>query len=144
MPPRGRGLWIVAGVLAGLLLHGVGGWWTPTGFAQSTNTTTTTTTTGSSVFNSPPDCGPVGSSGTSASITTTTTFGPETIFVGVNQSQSFFVAAGTMNIDTHTHTTTFFCVAAVPALPWPTLLGLGGVLSGLGMWRLRARRAGSR
>lgn len=41
------------------------------------------------------------------SVTTTTTFGPATILIGENQSQSFFVAAGSVNINTNTHTENF-------------------------------------
>ncbi len=46
--------------------------------------------------------------GTNTSVTTTTTFGPATILIGPDQSQTFFVAAGTLNINTNTHTQSFF------------------------------------
>lgn len=39
-----------------------------------------------------------------SSITITTTVGPNTILIGDNQSQTFFVAAGTTNINTNLHT----------------------------------------
>ena len=40
-------------------------------------------------------------------ISTTTVFGPATILIGENQSQTYFVAAGSVNINTHTHTSYF-------------------------------------
>ena len=46
--------------------------------------------------------------GSAASVTTTNTPGPATILVGPDQSITFFVAPGTSNFDTHTHTTSFF------------------------------------
>lgn len=46
--------------------------------------------------------------GTNTSVTTSTTFGPGTILIGPDQSQTFFVPAGTMNINTNTHTESFF------------------------------------
>ena len=42
------------------------------------------------------------------SVTTSTTFGPGTILIGEDQSETFFVAPGTMNINTNTHTERFF------------------------------------
>ena len=40
-------------------------------------------------------------------VTTTQTFGPATILIGDDQSQTFFVAAGTENFNTNTHYETF-------------------------------------
>lgn len=165
MHPRGRGLWVRGGVLAGLLLHGVAGWWTPAGLAQGgePDITTTNSTSSSTSFESPPVCSPVGSSRVVLTTTVDSTFGPSCIGIGdrdivdpspacggspaadppfdPSHGTAFVVVAGSLNINTHTHFETFQCIAAVPGLPWPALLGLGGMLSGLGMWRLRARRA---
>lgn len=44
---------------------------------------------------------------TETSVTTSTTFGPATILIGEDQSQTFFVAAGTVNFNTNTHTENF-------------------------------------
>ena len=41
------------------------------------------------------------------SVTTTTTIGPATILIGDDQSQTFFVPGGALNINTHTHTESF-------------------------------------
>jgi hypothetical protein len=49
----------------------------------------------------------------------------------------FLVLAGTTNINDNTNTETIQCVAAVPALPWPALIGTALAVSGLGAWRLR-------
>lgn len=46
--------------------------------------------------------------GSAQDITVTITFGPATILIGDNQSQTFFVAAGTVNANGNTHTETFF------------------------------------
>ena len=45
---------------------------------------------------------------TETSVTTTTAIGPGTILIGPNQSITFFVAAGTTNINTNTHTEYFY------------------------------------
>ena len=45
--------------------------------------------------------------GTQTTVTTDTTFGPATILIGEDQSVTFFVAPGTLNINTNTHTETF-------------------------------------
>ncbi len=45
---------------------------------------------------------------TETSVTTTTAIGPGTIMIGPDQSQTFFVAPGTTNINTNTHTQSFF------------------------------------
>jgi len=42
------------------------------------------------------------------SVTTTTTIGPGTILIGENQSETFFVAAGTVNLNINTHTESFY------------------------------------
>lgn len=44
---------------------------------------------------------------TETSVTTQTTIGPATILIGEEQSQTFFVAAGTININVNTHTESF-------------------------------------
>lgn len=41
-------------------------------------------------------------------VTTTLTFGPGVILIGPNQSQTFFVPAGTVNFNTNTHTEYFY------------------------------------
>jgi hypothetical protein len=157
MHPRGRGLWVGTGVLAGLLLHGVAGWGSLVALAQGSVTFTSSFTTSSS-FESPPAC-TVGSSRTVETATVQQTLGPLCIGIGnrdvVNPSPAcagvpaaaapsdpfhgtvFLNLAGTTNFNDNTNTETIQCVAAVPALPWPALLGLGGILSGLGVWRVR-------
>ena len=58
------------------------------------------------------------------------------------------VIAGTTNVNVNSHTQTFQCVTAVVAaapvpvtlLPWPTLLLLGNLVAGLGVWQLVRRR----
>ena len=132
--------WILAGALAGVILHGAAGWWGTTTFAQATNTTFTTSTTHHTTTQSPPACSPVGSSHTEESLTLTEAIGPTTILIGEDQSQTFFVPAGFTNINANTHTETFVCIPAVPALPPPALIGGGLILGGLGVWRLRRRR----
>jgi hypothetical protein len=96
--------------------------------------------------------------GAQQSVTTTTTFGPATILIGEDQSQTFFVAAGTMNINTNTHTETFvndlflttqaYGLLAVDARAIPTLsewaqLGMAAllVLGGLAALRRRSGQA---
>jgi hypothetical protein len=44
---------------------------------------------------------------TEATVTTTASLGPGTILIGDDQSQTFFVQAGTTNYNTNTHTETF-------------------------------------
>ncbi len=108
------------------------------------NTTTTTSTTNGTVFtfygpgggflSSPAvlaalqkaaAAGPsaVALNHTETSVTTTTTFGPATILIGDDQSQTFFVAAGTTNVNTNVHTQRFLDVnfsASSPAFAWVT------------------------
>jgi len=62
----------------------------------ASSTSTSEVDTGQNVFNR-----------NEVSVTTQTTFGPATILIGESQSQTFFVAAGTTNINTNTHTETF-------------------------------------
>ena len=92
------------------------------------------------------------------SVTTTTTFGPATILVGEDQSVPFIVDAGTLNINTNTHTQSFFdrlflttdtyltsqtyelvgYPQQVAAVPEPGTLGLIGLgLAGMALWRRR-------
>ncbi len=44
---------------------------------------------------------------TETSVSTSTSFGPTTILVGEDQTQTFFVPAGTTNVNINTHTETF-------------------------------------
>jgi hypothetical protein len=103
--------------------------------------------------------------GVNTSISTSTSFGPATILIGDDQSMSFFVPAGTENINTNTHTETFVnknfqatishralwqvtgllaAVANAPALSAIGLIGTAAGLVGLALWRLRRPRgAGS-
>jgi hypothetical protein len=129
------------GVAAVLLLHGVAGWWSLEGLAQGSLTITTSTSSSTS-FESPPVCSPVGSSRSVETITLEDTIGPGTIIVGNRDTGGTpaNVPAGTSNTNINTHTTTFQCVAAVPALPWPWIAGMGFVLSGLGVWTITRRR----
>ncbi|MBL8662449.1 MAG: hypothetical protein JNM29_06455, partial [Candidatus Odyssella sp.] len=53
----------------------------------------------------------------STTVTTTTTFGPATILIGPDQSQTFFVAAGTTNVNTNTHFARFYIVNVSPESP---------------------------
>lgn len=97
------------------------------------------------------------------SVTTTTAIGPATILIGEDQSQTFFVAAGTVNVNTNTHTEnfiddlfqatathnrtyqvdgTFACASAAPApaLSPIALLATALLLGSLGAWHLARRR----
>lgn len=97
--------------------------------------------------------------GINTSISSSTSFGPATILVGDDQSQSFFVAAGTQNVNTNTHTETFVnknfqqttdstwqvtgllaAAATTPALSPIGLIAVGAALVGLALWRLRRPR----
>lgn len=160
--PAGHGLWLYAGVVIALGLHTLAGHLETSLFAQTGNTSFTTSTTTSASVESPPTCGVIGSSREVQTIETTTRIGPACIGVGdrdvVNPSPAcggappaappvdpgrgtvFIVVAGTQNFNTHVHTETITCVAAVPAVPWPALAGLGGLLTGAGAWWLRRRR----
>ena len=137
---------IAVGVAAGLLLHGVAGWWSATALAQTTNSTITTSTSSGTSFESPPACSPVRSSRVVETVTLEGSVGPATIIIGNRDTGGtvFVVLAGWTNLNANTHTETFQCVAAgtaasVPALSWPALLGLAGILGALGAWQLSRR-----
>jgi hypothetical protein len=140
--PKKSSVWIAVGVAAGLLLHGVAGWWSLSALAQISNNTFTTSTSSSTGFESPPACTPVGSSRSAQTITLEDAIGPATIIVGNrdNGGTAFEVLAGTSNTNVNTHTATFQCVAAVPALPLPGLVGMGLALGGIGAWMISRRR----
>lgn len=107
------------------------------GAQGQTDTTATTSTTTHASAGCPPHV--------EISVTTSVTIGPATILVGENQSQVFFVAAGTTNVNTNTHTEIFVCVpAAVPALSSPALGALASLLSMLAVPALRTRRRANR
>ena len=76
---------------------------------------------------------------TETSATTTATLGPTTIFIGDDQTVTFFVAAGTTNFNTNTHTETFVCDAApIPTLSEWALIGMAGLLLAGGLLALRS------
>ena len=111
-----RWLWVAFGFAVGLFLHGVVGWWSVPGLAQfavgggsGTTTFTTSTTTSTTAVPARPDCPPGTVDHTETSVTTSTSLGPGTIFIGPNQSVPFFVAAGNDNFNTNVHTETFLC-----------------------------------
>ncbi|HVT58283.1 MAG TPA: hypothetical protein VHR45_07770 [Thermoanaerobaculia bacterium] len=138
-PQRSKAIWVCAGVLVGLLLHGGFGL-----LAQAIITHTTSTSSGTS-FESPPACSPVGSSRVVETVAIENTIGPATIIIGNRDTggEPFEVLAGTTNINVNTHRQTFQCVAAVAAVPVLSrsgILGLAGLLGGLGAWRLAGRR----
>ncbi len=95
---------------------------------------------------------------TEQTVTTTSSFGPGTILIGDDQSQTFFVAAGTENFNTNTHTESFFDQlfqttdtfqlkqqyglegdrSQAPIVPEPSsFILLGSGLLGLASWRRR-------
>lgn len=171
---------IAAGIVAGLVLHGVAGWWSPAALAAgsgATNSTITLSTSSHTSFESPPACGLVGSSRSVQTVTLEESIGGNDPITGLSTctiignrdnffptrpclpqdtqvslpsdpvtGRWFYVLAGWTNLNVNTHTETFQCVAAasasvaVPALPWPALLGLGNLLLGLGTWQLARRR----
>jgi hypothetical protein len=64
--------------------------------------------------------------------------------IGEDQSQSFFVAAGTTNLNTNTHTETFLDVcdaAAIPTLSEWAQIGMAALLMGGGLLALCKRSA---
>ena len=156
---RRRWGWI-AGVAVFLPL--AAGWNAPA-CGQGTGTTTFTTSTTASTTYAVPGGGtftvaecpftgsacPIGTTPqvnhTAVSVSTTTTTGPGTIFIGQCQSQPHVVPAGINNLNTNTHTQTFVdCLAAAPAAV-PTLSPLAFVaialfFGGLGAWHLSRRR----
>lgn len=82
---------------------------------QTTTTSTTHhTTTSSEVLPPAEPCTGASSEievgveeSTQETVTTTLSTGPSTVLVGEDQSEEFFVAAGTTNLNTNTHTETF-------------------------------------
>ena len=154
--------------LVGLVLCGVTGLWSAAALAGSSTSTITLSTSSHTSFESPPACGPVGSSRSVQAVTLEDTVGPGTIIIGNRDNviptppggcldtqvllpaDEFFgrcyrVLAGSTNLNVNTHTETFQCVAAagpvpVPLLPWPALLLLGNLVAGLGAWQLARRR----
>lgn len=127
---------------AAALLCGVIGWWsTPTGAQGGSGTTTftTSTTRHTTVVACPP-----GFAHEEISVSTTQSLGPGTIFIGENQSETFFVAAGTTNFNTNTHTETFVCALAaapIPTLSTWALMALVALMVAGGLLALRRRPA---
>ena len=86
--------------------------------------------------------------GVTTSVTNSTAIGPGTILVGACMSQSFFVPAGTLNLNTNTHTEYFVnCLAQAPEAPRvipvlsPTaIVVLGVLLAAGGILAVRRRR----
>src|SRR5690606_22224340 len=139
-------------------LHAIAGWGAAPGLAQVSNVTTTQSTTSSSSVESPPSCAEIGTSRVVETITLTTHAGPMCIGIGnrdvanptpvcgdVTQAPppsdpgfgtTHIVPFGSTTTNFNTHTETIQCVAPVPALPLPLLVGLGGALTGLGLWRV--------
>lgn len=98
--------------------------------------TATTSTTHHTTHSTAADC----VAHTETSITTTTTFGPATIMIGEDQSQAFFVAAGTLNVSTNTHTEPFVCDATpIPTLSEWAQIGMVALLLGGGLLALRKK-----
>lgn len=156
-------LWPGLGLVAAVALHAVAGWGVAPGFAQGVpNSTHTESTTSTTSFESPPDCSVIGSSRQVQTITTALTVGPGCIGIGNRDLANpapdcqglppaaapvdpgfgtvALVPFGSSNLNVNVHTETIQCIAAVPVLPWPALLGLGGALGGLGLWSFRHRR----
>lgn len=94
---------------------------------------------------------------TEQSVTTTAAFGPTSILIGDEQSQTFFVAAGTVNYNTNTHTQTFMndlyrttdsyellgqaqAPAAIPTLSEWAQIGMADLLVGGGLLAIRRTR----
>lgn len=148
------------GLTLAVALHVIAGWGAATGSAQPvSNTTTTVSSTSSTSFESPPACTSVGASRQVQTVTFTVTGGPACIGIGnrdiANPAPAcagfqpaappvhpafgtvYLVPPGSVNSNANTHTETIGCVAAVPALPVPLFVGLGGALAGLGLWRMR-------
>lgn len=162
MAPRRPFTWSALGLVAAFTLHAIADWGVTPGFAQGgQNGTTTESTTSSTSFESPPDCSVIGSSRQVQTLTFQLSVGPRCIGIGdrdiANPSPDcqgltpeappvdpdfgtvFLVPFGTSNTNANLHTETIQCIAAVPVLPWPALLGLGGALGGLGLWGFRRR-----
>ena len=105
--------------------------WTPGPVGgQTTNTTFSSSTTHHTSAGCPAH--------TETTVTTSSTFGPATILIGEDQSVVFFVVAGTINVNTNTHTETFVCEAtAIPTLSEWALIGMAGLLLAGGLLALR-------
>jgi len=86
---------------------------------RGSNNTTTVSTSSAMWFESPPACGPVGSSRSVQTVTIEESIGPATIVIGDrdNGGIGFGVLNGTTNLNTNTHTNTYQCVAAPPTAP---------------------------
>jgi hypothetical protein len=106
--------------------------------ADSDTTTFTTSTTHHTTYSTAEDCTPH----TQETAATTFIFGPATILIGEDQSIPFFVAAGSQNFNTNTHTETFVCdVAAIPTLSEWAQIGMAALLVGGGLLALRKQSA---
>ncbi|MFN8018845.1 MAG: hypothetical protein U0P45_12070 [Acidimicrobiales bacterium] len=115
---RQRTMWRTVGAFAasaGLLLVGQVASAQTVPPTQTTTTSTTHHTTATSEV-LPPEEPCTGAShevqvgveeSTQETVTTTLSTGPSTVLVGEDQSEEFFVAAGTTNLNTNTHTETF-------------------------------------
>ena len=148
------------GLALAVALHAIAGWGAASGLAQPvSNVTTTTSTTSRTSFESPPACTTVGTARQVQTVTFTDLAGPACIGIGnrdiANPAPAcggappaaapvdpgfgtpFIVPFGSTNTNVNTQTETIQCVAAVPALPVPLFVGLGGALAGLGLWRMR-------
>ena len=165
-----RARWGSIAVAAVLLCSMTGGWSEPacaqvggscsggsgtTTVTCSTTAHTTYTVPGGGTFGADecPFTGnacPVGSSpqvtGTNTSSTATAVLGPGTIMIGECQSQPFFVAAGTSNVNTNTHTETFVtCLAtgpdAIPTLSTWAMIAMVALMVAAGLLALRRRHA---
>ena len=129
------------GLWAALVLVGLAVWSMQTSSVEGqggTTTTFSTSTTHHTTHSTAADC----VAHTETSQTTTTTFGPATILIGEDQSQTFFVAAGTLNINTNTHTEIFVCDAVgIPTLSEWAQIGMAALLVGGGLVALRKQSA---
>jgi hypothetical protein len=159
MSSLNRGLGILIGVSAGLLLHGGANWWSQTAFAQAGpgGITFSISTLRTTLFESPPACTTIGSSRVvdTLGVRVTNTIGPSCIGIGEisvpNASPAcgaippdpvlsplfgttFIVTAGNRNTDVTNRSDTYQCVAAVPAMPWTFSIGLAGLLLSGGAW----------
>jgi len=114
-------------------LHGVIGWWSTPACAQNTVTTTTSTTHHTTIVACPPN-----TAGEPQTVTTTSAIGPQTILIGEEGSQSFFVPAGTVNFNTNTHTEFLVCAAAaIPTLSEWGMILMTLMLAAVGLYSLR-------
>ncbi len=68
----------------------------------------------------------------------TSAIGPQTIWIGEEGSQSFFVPAGTINFNTNTHTEFLVCAAAaIPTLSEWGMILMTLMLAAVGLYSLR-------